>query len=314
MKFEEVPVNINPKTVEKDDWDIETWRREYPVDYLKMFKIIMDIEPGLKQMVIFQELKKILSFYIPEKLYKYCSLTADDELNEKKFQTLEEDKIYLADAKELNDPFDGKGFFYDPDQLNSIGDADSHEGNLIEDFTAFIKSASLTTNGINSMPMWAHYAANHKGFCISYDMQDKANIDLISCSHPVQYIEERVDITEFMQHYSAMLTAEVKKQQAKGSKEIVIDDISIIFMQLLFCNLKHSSWEYENEFKCTMAANAKGMPFANAKPYEIYVGINCAVDHEKRLKMIAKDKGIDIYKMCFDELSLDYNMIPQKIK
>ena len=63
-----------------------------------------------------------------------------------------------------------------------------------------------------------------------------------------------------------------------------------------------------------MAANAKGMPFADAKPYEIYVGINCAVDHERRLKRIANDKGIDIYKMCFDELSLDYNMIPQKIE
>lgn len=46
------------------------------------------------------------------------------------------------------------------------------------------------------MPMWAHYANNHAGFCVSYDM--KENKQLSGCTFPVQYTNQRIDITSLM--------------------------------------------------------------------------------------------------------------------
>lgn len=76
----------------------------------------------------------------------------------------------------------------------------------------------------------------------------------------------------------------------------------------MLCNLKHSSWSYENEFRCTTAANAKGMPFIEAKPKEIYVGINCSYEYTKCLIEIAANLRIPIFKMAFDEFSNTYEL------
>ena len=38
---------------------------------------------------------------------------------------------------------------------------------------------------MNSMPMWAHYSNNHRGFCVAYDMKDDANIALSGCTFPI---------------------------------------------------------------------------------------------------------------------------------
>ena len=43
------------------------------------------------------------------------------------------------------------------------------------------------------------------------------------------------------------------------------------YMMLLFINLKHVTWSYEKEYRCTTASNAPGVPFIKAKPKEIYV-------------------------------------------
>ena len=65
----------------------------------------------------------------------------------------------------------------------------------------------------------AHYSNNHSGFCVSYDM--KLNPTLSSCTFPIQYISERLDVTAFMQEQAQKMCDEIDKQISEGKKEIV---------------------------------------------------------------------------------------------
>ena len=62
------------------------------------------------------------------------------------------------------------------------------------------------------MPMWAHYSNNHQGFCVAYDMKNPENTKLAGCTFPVQYTNERLDITDYMKNYVKMVLSEIDKQ------------------------------------------------------------------------------------------------------
>lgn len=305
MKLEDLRYQVPSQPVDEIDFDIKRWRKENPMDYLKAFWLVNKSDPSCRDDV-FQNIYRITRLYIPDVLYKFYSLTDDHALNDKKLDTLRQQKIFLADAKSLNDPFDGKAYYYNPSQLEKFERLSPHKGRLIDDFTALSKVTSLTENDINSMPMWAHYSNNHAGFCVSYDMKD--NIALSSCTFPVQYCNERIDITSFMERQTAMIINEIETQSAKGYNQILLNDLSLVYLPSLLCNLKHSSWSYEKEFRCTTGATAEGMPYIEARPKEIFVGINCSPKHYEVLKEIANYLNLPIHKMSFDEYSSRFDL------
>lgn len=57
---------------------------------------------------------------------------------------------------------------------------------------------SCFTTSPFSMLMWSHYANNHKGFCVEYDIPipNKENIELLQNLFPVIYSDERVSVLE----------------------------------------------------------------------------------------------------------------------
>lgn len=182
---------------------------------------------------------------------------------------------------------------------------------MIDDFNDFIKGTCLTANGVQSMPMWAHYSGNHSGFCVSYDMD--SNVNLKGNTFPVQYTDERLDITRLMRKQALYTCNEIERQGALGRNEIVLDDLMLILMALLMCNVKHTSWSYEREFRCTTGAIAPGMPFIDAKPKEIYIGMHCDPKHAHRLKEIGDSWNIPVYKMVFDEYSETYCLVAKEL-
>ena len=123
-----------------------------------------------------------------------------------------------------------------------------------------------------------------------------------SCTFPIQYTDQRLDITSLMVRQVQMLSSEVGRQSLLGNKRILIDDLFIIYTSSLLCNIKHTSWSYEKEFRCTMASNAPGIPYVDAKPDAIYVGMKCSAAHLEQLKYIAEVLKIPIYQMEFDDL------------
>ena len=175
MKIEDLYFDLPSEPVDEENWDLETWRKEHPMDYFKALHILEMADIGAAQAEIFKQIYQVIRLHVPDILYKYYSLSDNEALNMQKFQTLHDGKIYMSDIKDFNDPFDGKGFFYDATKLADIDRLTPHGGRMIDDFNRFIKGTCLSANGVQSMPMWAHYSSNHRGFCVSYDMYPLAN-------------------------------------------------------------------------------------------------------------------------------------------
>lgn len=315
MKIEDINYTLPTNQIDVDDFDREKWLQENPIDYFKFLYILFtsnnitpQVPSDIVMKVTFDALYRVTRLYIPDTLYKYFSLTNDEALNKKKFSTLRNKQIYMSDIKDFNDPFDGKAFFYNPKQLIGIQRLAPHDGKIVDDFTVFNKGTALTENKTSCMPMWAHYANNHQGFCVAYDMESPNNIALSSCTFPVQYTDQRLDVTSYMKKFASMVSSEIDKQTAQGKKQIVIGDLSIVYMAQYLCNIKHSSWQYEKEFRCTMGATAKGMPYVDAIPKAIYIGMNCSQQHRDELISIAKNLSIPVYQMSLAELSENYTL------
>ncbi len=84
-------------------------------------------------------------------------------------------------------------------------------------------------------------------------------------------------------------------------------------MTTYFCNIKHISWSYENEFKCTTGANAKGMPYISATPKKIYIGKNCKPTYVDRIIKIAKELQVPVFQIIFDDLNSEFNLVARRI-
>lgn len=312
MKIEDIKYDFSGiKPVDEKNWNKEQWLKENPIDYYKMIYVLNQADSGVAQTEVFKTLYQIVRLYIPQVLFKYCSLSDNETSNEKRFKTLLEQKIFMADIKSFNDPFDSKGFFYKSEVLADIDRLQHVNGKLIDDFTSFIKATSLSANGVQSMPMWAHYSNNHSGYCVSYDMND--NILLSGCTFPVQYTNKRLDISSFMLEQAEQISKKIDYNIQHGIKETKIHNLLMIYMPLLLYNLKHESWSYENEFRCTTAANAEGMPYIKAIPKEIYIGMNCSDKNTHQLVEIGKTLNVPVYKMFFDDYDPQYQLKSRKM-
>ena len=315
MKIEDINYILPTEQINAEDFDKKKWLQEKPIDYFKYLYILFtanELAPSLPSEIVmkvaFDALYRVTRLYIPDTLYKYYSLTTDEELNNKKFATLRNKQIYMSDIKDFNDPFDGKAFFYDPKELVGIQRLAPHDGKIVDDFTVFNKGTALTENTTSCMPMWAHYTNNHHGFCVAYDMENQDNLALSACTFPVQYTDQRLDVTSYMKKFAGMVSSEIDRQIAMGQKQILIGDLSLVYMAQYLSNIKHSSWQYEKEFRCTMGATAKGMPYVDAVPKGIYVGMKCSEKNRSELIAIAKALSIPVYQMSLDELSENYSL------
>lgn len=314
MKIEDINYTLPTAEITEKDFNKEKWLQDHPVDYFKLIHVLFnttknaptDVPRDFVMNVVFELLYPVTRLYIPDTLYKFYSLNDDQELNDKKFKTLQNKQIFMSNIKDFNDPFDGKAFFYDSKQLADIKRLEHVGGKIIDDFTSFNRGTALTENNTSCMPMWAHYSNNHQGFCVAYDMKNPANTTLAGCTFPIQYTDERLDITSFMKKYFCKLSLEVDRQVSRGIKQIPINDLSLVYVAQFLCNIKHSTWSYEKEFRCTAGAQAKGMPYIDAVPKAIYIGMNCTEQNRSKLIEIARSLSIPVYQMQLDELSEKY--------
>ncbi len=307
MRIEDIKLEPNTRKVDEKNWNIDKWRSEYPSDYIKMATLLLQSEEPLVRDEIFKTLYKITRLYIPDVLYKYYSLNISRERDKQTLDTLFQGKVYMSEISGFNDPFDGRGFYYNPDELKDIDRLRHCGGKIIDDFCSFVRVACFTSNGVQSMPMWAHYANNHKGFCVAYDVP--SCLDLKSNLFPVQYIDERVDITSEVKKQALKLAEDIDRNERIGELITVMDDYTLIYLPQLLLNLKQTAWSHENEFRCVIASNADGMPYINVKPKEIYIGRDCSDRYSNCLFDIADEHGVSIYKMKYKDINDDYELI-----
>ena len=110
------------------------------------------------------------------------------------------------------------------------------------------------------------------------------------------------------------IIAGIEEGIKKQTKEIRYDDLSLIFLSVFFVNLKHRSWDYEKEFRCSMGANAPWSEYCKAKPQAIYIGAKCAEKNREQLIDIGKKLSIPVYQMTYDDYSADYCLLAEKVE
>ena len=274
------------------------------LNYLEIAKKAKD--PTLSE-ERFLELMGQIHAEIPSALFKYISLSSlgdeelgsatsssEKDLDRQKLDTLRECKIYLASPESFNDPFDCKGFFFDKTKMTIISNHDPSKG---RDFATLLRIASLTSVGFQSMPMWAHYANNHYGICVEYDMNDRRNRVLAAHTYQVEYAKKRADITDDLDRWVGL----IKKEEHKSG-------IFLSFILTLLCGIKNETWSYEQEYRCiTNAFNLEAVKI-RAVPSAIYIGSKCCQKYRDELLSIGEAIGARVYEMIFDNLSESYEL------
>jgi len=255
----------------------------------------------------------ITRLHIPDTLYKYFSLTDDSFLNELKFNSLSEEKVFLANSKDFNDPFDNKAFFYRNERLNCFQELKRFDGHFCDEIMYNSRSTSFTKVGYNSMPMWAYYSNNHLGFCVAYDMKEPLNLQFSASTMPIQYINQRIDITDLLIDQIDMLLKEKNRQIKEGRKTIIKDDLLLIYTIVFLQNIKHSMWQHEEEFRCSASRTSVGMPYIMAVPSAIYAGVKCTSSNMGKLCDVCHMLNIPFFHMKFNEFNRDFQMEAERI-
>lgn len=260
---------------------------------------------------------------MPKKLYKYVSLTdtiicnkdenicnQTDNLNESKFKTLNDNRIWLSRFENLNDPFEYKSIYINYDKLKSKGWPTDMLENYLNRMKNIYLIGSFSTNLIDNMPMWAHYANNHQGFCIEYDVLNAKAI------YPISYESERIGIASILTNIFGLVDRIYKGEINESNEDFQF------YMTLIthFATVKHKSWSYENEYRVLQAdfgENKFGDSISSISvgmiANRIFVGSRCSEDNKKRISQIAKDIKVDAYEMYLDTNESEYKLSYKRI-
>ena len=297
---------------------IQLWRNEHPLDYVACFRQLENPPTNNENAEryflnrFFEVFYKTSRYHVPRALYKYYSLTDDEDLNKVKLETLAACKVFTSPTSQLNDPFDGKGYFYDLGRVRATTHTSDLDNSQI-DFASMIRVSSFTACDYSSMPMWAHYANNHRGYCVRYVVDDTTNFDLKVNAFPVQYVERRVDITNLVCRQFVSIRAQAETSMSLGTQNTFVVDPTLVYVPIMLENLKHAHWAYEKEIRCSVAANGPYVPHIAAVPDAIYIGKNCSSEHMDELVSIGCSLGIPIYRMIFNPLSSEFKLEAQEV-
>jgi len=262
-----------------------------PIDYFLIIDSFLCSEEIRSKLRLAELIVNVAKNYLPDSIFKFHKLTDDNHLNNKKLQNLENKEVFLSESKSLNDPFDMKAVFYRPENLIDFGNLKAYNGKVHEGFSNEFLIASFTLNDENNAKMWADYTNNHEGYCIKYKTDPQINGKLYKALFPVQYTEERKDIT-------SILARTLEKMQEH--KKVFREDMTLHSLIFMFqCCVKHESWQSEKEFRI-ITDNRNGNTYAT-KPDCIFIGINCK--YKSKLLEIGKTLNINVYQMKFDEFS-----------
>lgn len=262
---------------------------------------------------------------IPSELFKYTKVRNAKDL-------LYDNIMYLPQLSELNDPFEGSllcdegkvGDFYVSNNLDELMgyieeelDGEDYDENHFKDLGKLcLRSQSydklseirrvltgeiyvICLSGRKDITsLWAHYADNHRGICIEYDLVNTKTEIFKNLCFPIEYLED----------YD--LTKDVKYSFNKKSF-----NLNLKIKPLL---LKAKDWSYEEEWRIIFDDSIKDFypyePYIKfLKPQKVYMGMNISEKDEKLIKNICKIKEIplfkaikdkDKYKFDFDEVDI----------
>lgn len=259
---------------------------------------------------------------IPKKLYKFIYLNDVSkckeecyylEDNKKRLTTLKEGKLWISTRKSLNDPFELKTLFSNEEVIKSYNCPIGIKEILINSYLDGFLIGSFTTN-FNNMPMWAHYANNHKGFCIEYEIYKPKFF------YKVSYEDERIEINNTIMNIISLIFKDIHNGLTDEERNYLE-----MYRQILFHNniIKHKSWKYEDEYRLLLpkelfpSSTEDGGEVDNKvigiKPTGIYIGMAAMKNIREDLIRISNELRISVYDMYFDDKSTSYELKYKKV-
>ena len=235
---------------------------------------------------------------VPQTIYKFISLTDDNDLNNRKFNSLENNQIWFSNVNKLNDPFEGLNCCYLKDfalDLYPYFNIDKR----IENWKRFLNKlrndfylASFTKRK-DSMPMWAHYANNYCGFCVEYEVLSPKSL------MQVEYSARKLDISFALENLQKeYLNYEIDEEQL---------DWALLVVHSFICSTKSLQWKYEEEIRSISympngnhEGNNETCESIGLKVKSILLGCNCSEKNRNRLIQIAQKIGVQVADMEFD--------------
>lgn len=162
-------------------------------------------------------------------LYKYYSYNED---NERMYAPLLHNSLRYNAPAELNDPYD------------CYISSKTSDGNYIDEYNGLMDGIyvlSMTTE-VDNILLWSHYASNHQGYVIKYNIDKifENNTKQIENFYQVKYSESIIknNYTKLVNSFS--ITNNTNRSQ--HLENIIIDAIYN----------KAKNWDYENEVRSVL--------------------------------------------------------------
>ncbi|MDO4446497.1 MAG: DUF2971 domain-containing protein [Bacillota bacterium] len=274
----------------------EKWKKEL------RSKLITGMIGDLQERkVALEEVGYYYMCYAPAFLYKYYS---DNPL---KVDLLKEQRMWYSAPCNFNDVFDCDISVSEADIFNSalqiIPDKrEVRKGSpmwrqlkqvinkeirsLRDTFENMKRTAGISclSESYESMLMWAHYANNHSGMCVEYELM-KINEQLGFSPVPVIYNNERVKFSSINQ-------------------DRIESDMVKVFVESL--TSKSFEWSYEKEWRIIRDEDAcgdrwdiqkKGALLDMIRPRSIILGCMVKPEFEKIVREYCQEYRVNLYKM-----------------
>ena len=141
------------------------------------------------------------------------------------------------------------------------------------------------------MELWAHYAQNHEGFCVEYDLtrpiaDSRENAMILGGLLPCEYGAKQIILSKRKIYKYINKIPLTAYEQMELDKSLMLSFIT-----------KSSSWKYENEWRLLLPVDIckiydNMIPFFPIKA--IYIGCRMHRDNREYLYCLAKHKDIKV--------------------
>jgi hypothetical protein len=234
--------------------------------------------------------------HMPKHIYRYQS-------NVDGRKSLATDKIWLSSPDNWNDPYDCEFFISD-----AIVEAEAHKrlekkfmganpellaigkvkaSQIVSEKLSEIKKwkrlckACCFNEDPTSMLMWGHYAENHRGFCIEYDLEGPKAVQFRHCLYPVVYGDKPYDLTPW------------------GVS--LVDGSPAFNPQWPILGLVHkfNGWESEQEWR-VLSVSTEVKPdhdWPVPTPTRVFLGSKMETVNKQAFQAICEPKGIEVFEM-----------------
>ncbi|MBP3441248.1 MAG: DUF2971 domain-containing protein [Clostridia bacterium] len=293
-----------------NDINYDSWKEELISELITSI-----IGTNIQKQKAYEEVGRYYMCYAPISLYKYYS---DQQLD---WNTVENNKMWYSAACNFNDVFDCDIYIDEEKILNSMlliatNNKGARRGSQIwlqlkQALSKELPSLEETLNSLkstmgisclseinDSLLMWAHYANNHKGICVEYNLME-INKKLGFSPVPIIYSENKVAFNTFSQDFSD-------------------DDATTVLIKSI--TSKSPEWSYEKEWRIIRDNAAcgnnwndvtKGALLDMIQPSSIILGCMATPEFENVVHEHCKANHINLYKMEKDKSC--YNLTKKTI-